>query len=137
MSDDLVPFWVHVRRDLHAQVVVVHGELDLETAPHLQTRLEALCDSGVGDVWVDLADVGYIDSTGLRALLAAYERLAASGRHLSVQNPSGQVVRLFEICGVSHLNGVGQLKGDGHRPATTRSKESKETLPSVIEAEAG
>ena len=132
MSDDLSSFWVEVVRDPHGHVVVVHGELDSATGPHLQMRLEGVFDSSTGDVLVDLADVGYIDSTGLRTLLAAHDRLARIGRHLSVQNPSVQVLRLLEICGVSHLNSVGRLDGDGHRLAASASKHS--TIPTAVEA---
>jgi anti-sigma B factor antagonist len=103
MSDDLPEFSVQIVRDEDEQVIVVHGELDLVTGPCLQTRVEGVIESSASNVIIDLADVGYIDSTGLAVLLAAHDRLARTGRHLRVENPSVQVLRLFEICGVRHL----------------------------------
>ena len=133
MAEELSPFWVEVARDQHEPVVIVHGELDLANGPHLRQRLAELSNSTVGNIVVDLADVRYIDSTGLAALLDASDRLVRTGRRLSVLNPSAQVSRLLEICGVSHLGQLGPLNGDKHRqPAAAPSTPG---LPQFFKAE--
>jgi anti-sigma B factor antagonist len=134
MVEDLSPFWVEVARDQHEPVVIVHGELDLANGPHLQQRLQDLADSTVGDIVVDLADVRYIDSTGLAALLEASDRLVRTGRRLSVLNPSAQVIRLLEICGVAHLGYVGPLNGDEHRPPAA-APSTTGAFPQIFQAE--
>jgi anti-sigma B factor antagonist len=103
MSHDLPLFAIRVVPGEVDHVIVVAGELDLATGPQLETRLDRVIESTDGDVAVDLADVGYIDSTGLRVLLAAHDRLAQNHRKLAVRNPSVQVVRLLEICGLCNL----------------------------------
>ena len=62
-----------------------------------------MIDSTDGDVVVDLANVSFIDFTGLRTVLVAHDRLAQSDRTLAVRNPSVQVSRLLEICGLCDL----------------------------------
>ena len=118
MPDDQPMFSVCIVRTSLDPSVVVRGELDLVTSPQLQTHLDHVIDSTAGDVVADLADVGYIDSTGLRTLLSAHDRLTQAGRHLSLRNPSVQVIRLLEICGVSDLVGVDDLNGDTPTPTT-------------------
>ena len=82
--------------DPQTLVVVVSGEIHVSTAPRLAEQLAAV-DRGAGSVVIDLADVGFIDSTGLSVLLEAQRRVTrASGRlALVVANPT--VLRLFEI----------------------------------------
>ena len=66
MSVDLPEFSVRVAPGEIKQLVVVNGELDLVTAPQLEERLKCVIDSTDGDIVVDLANVTFIDSTGLR-----------------------------------------------------------------------
>ena len=103
MSDDLPQFSVEVVHGEDEHVIAVHGEIDLVSGPDLKACIELVIDATEGDILVDLADVDYIDSTGLHILLEAHERMARTGWHLSVQNPSPQVLRLLDICGVCNL----------------------------------
>ena len=52
---------------------------------------------------VDLGEVSFVDSAGLRALLVARQRLAADGHDLVVRRSSGAVRRVMRLAGVSHL----------------------------------
>ena len=103
MTDDLPEFVVRIAFGEINQVVVVNGELDLVNASQLKTHLDAVIDSTDGGVVVDLANVSFIDSTGLRTVLAARDRLAQSNRMLAIRNPSDQVTRLLEICRLCDL----------------------------------
>jgi anti-anti-sigma factor len=82
-------------------VVTVHGEIDLESSGELTAVLAGLESSGTVDV--DLAGVSYIDSTGLRSLLAARDAAAAEGGTLRVSATSSIVARLIEITGANEL----------------------------------
>ena len=55
-------------------VVVIRGELDLATAPDLEAALPERLDAGQ-DVVVDLRELEFMDSTGLRVLVAAHARV--------------------------------------------------------------
>ena len=116
MSVDLPEFSVRVAPGEIKQLVVVNGELDLVTAPQLEERLRCVIDSTDGDVVVDLANVTFIDSTGLSAMLVAHDRLCHTNRVLAIRRPSVQVVRLLEICGLCNLLEADPSDGDGSRP---------------------
>jgi anti-sigma B factor antagonist len=80
----------------------VVGELDIATAPELCARLDATRSARRPRMLVDLTDVDFCDSTGLRALLgAASEVRAHGGRFAIVCPPSGDVARLLEVVGAS------------------------------------
>ena len=84
-------------------VVSVRGELDISSAPAFKQALEGSRASDTCTVVVDLAQLVFIDSTGLRVLLAAKQRAAAGGGDLSIRNARAEVRRLLEIAGVLEL----------------------------------
>ncbi len=84
-------------------VVRVAGEIDLATAPLLESRLLELCHEGVRQISVDMADTDFIDSTGLHALIVAVKSLRAQGGDLFVQSPSRKAARLLELSGIDSV----------------------------------
>jgi anti-anti-sigma factor len=76
-----------------AGVVRLGGELDLDGAPRLVDAIRALAASG-GPVVVDLSQVAFSDSTGVRTLLDL--SLAGDGP-LALLAPSPAVVRVLEL----------------------------------------
>jgi anti-anti-sigma factor len=80
-------------------VCVVRGELDEATGAELERLLSERPDVAS----VDLGEVSFVDSAGLRALLVARQRLQAAGRDLVVRRSSGAVRRVMRLAGVSHL----------------------------------
>jgi anti-sigma B factor antagonist len=94
------PFSVDEREEAGVKVLHVVGELDIATAPRLCARLDATRTGRRPRLLVDLTDVDFCDSTGLRALLgAASEVRAQGGRFAIVCPPSGDVARLLEVVG--------------------------------------
>ena len=75
--------------------LTVRGELDLSTAPRLDTAVEeALTGSGAALV-VDLTHTTFLDSSGARTLLGTARKAAAAGKRLYVLAPrSNGPVRL-------------------------------------------
>lgn len=99
MSDALSRLTVSV----DDSVVVVDGDIDAHTCPDLVAALDPL--PGKGDVRVDVSGVGFMDSSGLRALIGAHQTAEAAGRRLVIDRPSSTVVRLIEVSGLSgHLH---------------------------------
>ena len=96
------PFSVQERNEAGVHVIAVAGELDIATAPELCARLDATRATRRPRMLVDLTDVGFCDSTGLRALLgAASEVRAHGGRFAIVCPPAGDVARLLDVVGAS------------------------------------
>jgi anti-anti-sigma factor len=80
------------------------GELDLSTADQLSQVLAEECQSP-GDISLDLADLTFIDSTGLRILLDCHRALGATGE-LILRKPTGEVARTFEVSGIDRVEGI-------------------------------
>lgn len=81
--------------DGQSRHLIVDGELDLETCPLLERRLQALGPSD--DLRVDMSRVTFIDSTGLNLLLAAHLDHLRTGSRLIVVQPSPALNRLLDI----------------------------------------
>ena len=62
-------------------VLVVSGDLDLDTAPHLRERLIEVVDQGSRQVVVDIEAVEFVDSTGLAVLHGVLCRLRSQHGH--------------------------------------------------------
>jgi anti-sigma B factor antagonist len=87
-----------------AVVLTVLGEVDLATIDELESKIESLEDTSSSLV-IDLTSTEFMDSTGLRLLIATHERLRDAGRELKVAVDGGPIGRLLEVTGVlTHLN---------------------------------
>lgn len=85
-------------------VLGLHGELDLLGAPLLEEEIEKVEAGTLSIVVLDLQDLQFVDSAGLRVILTAHERSRRQGKELALTPGSEQVQRLFTIAGVSeHL----------------------------------
>jgi anti-anti-sigma factor len=94
-------FHVDLRTGPDRVVLELHGELDLAAAPQLGVEIaRAQEGSGSETIVLDLEDLQFIDSSGLRAILSAHANAREAGRELAVTPGSPQVRRLLEIAGV-------------------------------------
>ncbi len=80
------------------RTVTVSGEIDLASAPKLEATLVSAPDQ---NVIVDLLEVGFMDSTGLRSLLSAREALDAGGGRLLLVFDDGPVERILDLTGLT------------------------------------
>ena len=80
--------------------IAVTGELDVVTTPALRDALNEAAARG-GAVALDLAEVTFIDSTALGALLEARRRLEATGG-LYMSHRSPVVSRLLQLAGLAN-----------------------------------
>ena len=80
-------------------VVTVAGEVDAASADQLRASITDVIEGGQTTVHVDMSDVSFIDSSGLRVLIAGYKTAHSSGGALTVTAPSEPVKRLLEITG--------------------------------------
>ena len=68
------------------ETLVLKGELDLTNAAELE---RALFDTTAAHVVLDLTELGYLDSAGIRTIDLTHSRLRGEGRTLSVVAPAG------------------------------------------------
>lgn len=87
-----------VEGGIHA--LTVSGELDMNTAPELDSKLELAVGQEGCSVMLDLSGCEFIDSTGIALIVRAWQQLDGSGRKLALCCINHQVRRLLEITGV-------------------------------------
>jgi len=81
-----------------ATVLKLSGELDIASARMLERAIESLGSSDRRLV-LDLGELAFMDSSGLRALLHARQQAAATNRELLLRHGPRQVQRVFELSG--------------------------------------
>ncbi len=78
------------------------GELDIASAPTLTEAVEALqSQDGIATLTLDLAELEFIDSTGLACLLQVEKGCSESGLSLRVIGERGQVRDLLLLTGAA------------------------------------
>jgi anti-sigma B factor antagonist len=90
-----------VERDGETTVLRVGGEVDLVNAHELAAALAEAAEAG-GELVVDLREVPFMDSTGLRSIIQMRERFERDGRPpLRVRlDEEGPVARLLDLVGL-------------------------------------
>jgi anti-anti-sigma factor len=81
----------------HAAVIALSGELDLAGAAALEQELERLEGEPPAAIVLDLSDVSFMDSSGLRVIAVASRRARERQQRLALVPGSEQVMRVFEI----------------------------------------
>ena len=94
---DVTPLYVTTEQHPGQTRVVLIGELDIASTQDLENELSAVEANSPGTVVLDLRRVEFIDSTGLRALVAADERARSAGRRLAVVRGPDAVERLLTV----------------------------------------
>jgi anti-anti-sigma factor len=94
-------FSIDVLRASGVDVVTVHGELDMVTAPLLTTRVKKLYDDGAVSVVVDLDGVSFLSSAGLAALVHSQEEAVRLRRDWAVVTEQRSTLRTIEITGLA------------------------------------
>src|SRR4051794_41670550 len=84
------------------------GELDLATAPELEDKVLAAVGDGSQPVVIDLRELTFMDSTGVRTIVSAHQTAEASGCDLRVVRPPREspVSRAIEISGIDEVLGL-------------------------------
>ena len=77
--------------------LLVRGDIDIASGPTLDSHL-ARAEAGT-PITLDLSDVDFIDSSGLRTLLTATRRASQRGTVLRLRNVGATVRRMLEITG--------------------------------------
>ena len=94
-------FSVRTEQDGDALVIRASGELDLSVADKFEAELRRAI-ANHASVFLDLSKVGFIDSTGMRALVVAAKQSSTNGDNLRISRSlSPAVERAFEVTGLA------------------------------------
>jgi anti-sigma B factor antagonist len=84
-------------------VVALTGEVDLHSAPKLRDELDGLLTGEAPVLVLDLDEVGFLDSTGLGALVAARGAALDRGGAFELVCTRPRIAKLFTITGLDSV----------------------------------
>lgn len=91
---------LNVRTVGEQSVLDVVGEVDVYSAPELRERLAELVNASTPSLVVNLADVSFLDSTGIGTLVAGLNRAVQFGGTLTLVCDHERILKLFRITGL-------------------------------------
>ncbi|WP_135075672.1 STAS domain-containing protein [Terasakiella sp. SH-1] len=84
------------REDNSIIIFELEGDVDLETSPQLREALLTEVNAGKSIV-VSMADVSYIDSSGIACLVEAYQTGRRTSAGFALANISDKAIRVFQL----------------------------------------
>ncbi|MFQ5595365.1 MAG: STAS domain-containing protein [Anaerolineae bacterium] len=78
-------------------VAVVAGDVDAATAPELREKFDELLAEGQQNFVIDLSGVGFMDSSGLAALVQLFKRVRIGHGDVRLCGLQPEVQRVFEL----------------------------------------
>ena len=77
--------------------VSLDGALNTDTAPAFEQRLQQVIDKGYPLTVLDMKQLDYISSAGLRVIFKAAKQCKAAGHRLAAANRKPHIDKVFEI----------------------------------------
>ena len=97
-----------IRADPHGAVtIVLRGDMDFTTSPAvLQTIRAGMPSAAVSSIRVDLADVAFMDSSGMGVMVQILRLAEETGAALQVEHPNRNVHDQLQLSGLAELLGL-------------------------------
>jgi anti-anti-sigma factor len=92
---------IETRELKHMSVVTVKGRVDSATSPDLEKALQNLLNSDHNQLVLDLKDVDYMSSAGLRVLMATQKAAKKNGGALRLAQLSARVREVLDLAGLA------------------------------------
>ncbi len=104
----LPSFDLRVERNGGSTHIAPCGELDIATTPELEQALTEAIAGADGEIVLDLRELTFMDSTGVRTIVAAHQVAEETGSALVVVRPPREsaVSRVIEISGIDEALGL-------------------------------
>ncbi|MFI7213379.1 STAS domain-containing protein [Micromonospora maritima] len=93
----------YAQRDEGGVRLRLTGELDLSTAPELNTAIDRLVAEGRRELLLDLSELTFCDSTGIAAFVRGDNLVAADGGWLRLTGATGRVARVLQVTGMAEV----------------------------------
>lgn len=84
-------------------VMTVSGRVDSATAPELESKLRALVEADKHQIVLDLKDVEYMSSAGLRAMVSTLKQVKRVNGDLRISSPSPRVEEVLRLAGLTSI----------------------------------
>ena len=85
------------------RLIKLNGRLDITGTSEIETKFAAYCDGEKVRVAVDLSEVNFLASIGIRLLTLTAKSVASRGGRMVLINPTMDVANVLEITGISAI----------------------------------
>jgi anti-anti-sigma factor len=96
-----VSFNTNLIRNGNTVVITLDGELDASTASHFRKQVDVAAEGGVERLVLDMANLTYLSSAGLRGLVFARQKMD-DGVSIILVQASDEVERTIRMVGFHH-----------------------------------
>ena len=90
-------------RNADAVIVALSGKLDATSAKKFEDKILSLINSGAQRLVVDLSQLDYVSSSGLRVFLVAAKRLQPTDGKFALCGMQDHIRQLFDLAGLSSI----------------------------------
>lgn len=94
---------ISIKELKRVSVVAVSGRVDSSTAPDFDKALQSLINVNRSQIVIDMKDVEYLSSAGLRALVAALKAAKSGGGDVRIAQPSKRVREVIDLAGLNSV----------------------------------
>ena len=108
-------FEVNVSDDRGIAIVAARGRIDSSTAAEFGSALATAIDRGVVRVVVDLGQVDYMSSAGLREIVSALKRARKGQGDVRLAEPTMRVLEVLEMAGLDTIMSIFPTRDDALR----------------------
>ncbi len=84
-------------------IIAVKGRLDAGSSEKAEERINRVIDAGGRNLLINLCDLDYISSSGLRVLLATLKRLKKDSGMLRIACAQPQILEVFTMAGFHRI----------------------------------
>ncbi len=92
---------LNISVDEDTATVTLEGRLDSNSSPELEGALKDVSESP--NLILDMANLAYLSSAGLRVLLGAHKQKKAMDGELVIRNANNTIQEIFDLTGFSTI----------------------------------
>lgn len=94
---------IELNEDNQKHLIKISGDFDINQAESARQLFSQLLETLKHDVFVDLRDVPFIDSSGIGAIVFLYKRLRCLGKELEIRNLQSQPLELIQLLRIDRI----------------------------------
>ena len=87
------------KQDGEKVILKLEGRLDTNTSSELEKEIGELFENNQNKMVLDLKDLAYVSSAGLRVLLSAQKKINQTSGEMIIENPNPDIMEIFEVTG--------------------------------------
>lgn len=84
-------------------ILRMHGRLDAVTASAAEQKVNEILDRGEKNILLEIADIGYISSSGIKCLLTVVKKSDDYKSHIVISSPAPSVLLMINLAGFGNV----------------------------------